>query len=140
MTAQVASAEARVAVLADCDNTTPDILEYVLSIVAQFGRVVLTHLNKSAVRHLCLAFDPHSITLAAVDCAMYAEIVRRWRAHEHDEWRGAPWAAHSVRAMHRRVRDWTSSALPEIQFYELDFLDKKFIPIALGRDELARAV
>jgi uncharacterized protein (TIGR00288 family) len=34
-------AEGRVAVLVDCDNTTPAILEYTLRVVAQFGRVVL---------------------------------------------------------------------------------------------------
>lgn len=33
--------EKRVAVLVDCDNTTPEILEYALRVVAQFGRVVL---------------------------------------------------------------------------------------------------
>jgi uncharacterized protein (TIGR00288 family) len=33
--------EARVAVLVDCDNVTPDILEHALRVVAQFGRVVL---------------------------------------------------------------------------------------------------
>lgn len=33
--------EARVAVLVDCDNTTPEILEFALRVVAQFGRVVL---------------------------------------------------------------------------------------------------
>ena len=35
------SREGRVAVLADCDNTSPEILEYALRVVAQFGRVVL---------------------------------------------------------------------------------------------------
>jgi uncharacterized protein (TIGR00288 family) len=39
-TAQV-SAEARVAVLVDCDNTSPGILDYALRISSQFGRVVL---------------------------------------------------------------------------------------------------
>jgi uncharacterized protein (TIGR00288 family) len=34
-------AEARVAVLVDCDNTSPEILEFALRVVAQFGRVVL---------------------------------------------------------------------------------------------------
>ncbi len=34
-------AEARVAVLVDCDNTTPEILDFALRVVAQFGRVVL---------------------------------------------------------------------------------------------------
>lgn len=33
--------EARIAVLADCDNVTPEILEYALRVVAQFGRVVM---------------------------------------------------------------------------------------------------
>lgn len=33
--------EARVAVLVDCDNVSPDILEHALLVVAQFGRVVL---------------------------------------------------------------------------------------------------
>ena len=36
-----ADAEKRVAVLVDCDNTTPEILEYALRVVAQFGRIVL---------------------------------------------------------------------------------------------------
>ena len=33
--------ETRVAVLVDCDNTSPAILAYALRMVAQFGRVVL---------------------------------------------------------------------------------------------------
>ncbi|WP_439671000.1 HTH OST-type domain-containing protein [Cupriavidus necator] len=41
MSAPVPVAESRVAVLVDCDNTTPEILEYALRVVAQFGRVVL---------------------------------------------------------------------------------------------------
>ena len=41
MSAPLFPAESRVAVLVDCDNTTPDILEYALRVVAQFGRVVL---------------------------------------------------------------------------------------------------
>jgi uncharacterized protein (TIGR00288 family) len=36
-----AQLEPRVAVLVDCDNTTPEILEFALRVVAQFGRVVL---------------------------------------------------------------------------------------------------
>lgn len=35
------SADRRVAVLVDCDNTTPEILEHTLRVVAQFGRMVL---------------------------------------------------------------------------------------------------
>ena len=34
-------AEARVAVLVDCDNVTPEILSYALRVVAQFGRVTV---------------------------------------------------------------------------------------------------
>ena len=38
---QAAHAEARVAVLIDCDNISPEVLEHALRVVAQFGRVVL---------------------------------------------------------------------------------------------------
>lgn len=41
MSAYQAAHEARVAVLVDCDNVSPDILEHALLVVAQFGRVVL---------------------------------------------------------------------------------------------------
>jgi len=38
---QQPAAEGRVAVLVDCDNTTPELLEYALRAVAQFGRLVI---------------------------------------------------------------------------------------------------
>jgi uncharacterized protein (TIGR00288 family) len=41
MSVSDAGRETRVAVLVDCDNTTPEILEFALRVVAQFGRVVL---------------------------------------------------------------------------------------------------
>jgi len=42
--------ETRVAVLVDCDNVSPEILEHALRVVAQFGRVVLRgNLQKPAV-------------------------------------------------------------------------------------------
>lgn len=41
MSNPVIASESHVAVLVDCDNTSPDILEYALRVVAQFGRVVL---------------------------------------------------------------------------------------------------
>lgn len=41
MSAPVLPLESRVAVLVDCDNTSPEILDYALRVVAQFGRVVL---------------------------------------------------------------------------------------------------
>jgi uncharacterized protein (TIGR00288 family) len=60
------SGESRVAVLADCDNTSPEILEYALRMVAQFGRVVLrrgygnhsTLANKWQEALVRLAFTP----------------------------------------------------------------------------------
>lgn len=33
--------DSRIAVLVDCDNVTPDVLEYALRVIAQFGRVVI---------------------------------------------------------------------------------------------------
>ena len=41
MNTHLSAIENRVAVLVDCDNTTPAILEYALRMVAQFGRVVV---------------------------------------------------------------------------------------------------
>lgn len=41
MSTNSASPESRVAVLVDCDNTRPEILEFALRVVAKFGRVVL---------------------------------------------------------------------------------------------------
>lgn len=41
MSTTLLPAEPRVAVLVDCDNTTPEILDFALRVVAQFGRVVL---------------------------------------------------------------------------------------------------
>lgn len=59
--------ETRVAVLVDCDNTNPDILEFALRVVAQFGRVMLrrgygnhtTLANKWQEALVRLAFTPH---------------------------------------------------------------------------------
>ena len=58
--------EARVAVLVDCDNTSPEVLEHALRVVAQFGRVVLrrgygnhaTLANKWQEALVRLAFTP----------------------------------------------------------------------------------
>jgi uncharacterized protein (TIGR00288 family) len=60
------SNETRVAVLVDCDNTSPEILEHALRVVAQFGRVVLrrgygnhnTLANKWQEALVRLAFTP----------------------------------------------------------------------------------
>lgn len=59
--------EDRVAVLVDCDNTTPAILDYSLRVVAQFGRVVIrrgygnhaTLGNKWQEALVSQAFTPH---------------------------------------------------------------------------------
>lgn len=60
------NSEARVAVLVDCDNTAPEILEHALRVVAQFGRIVLrrgygnhtTLANKWQEALVRLAFTP----------------------------------------------------------------------------------
>ena len=64
--AQALQAESRVAVLVDCDNTSPEVLEHALRVVAQFGRVVLrrgygnhaTLANKRQEALVRLAFTP----------------------------------------------------------------------------------
>ncbi|MEO7497370.1 MAG: NYN domain-containing protein, partial [Massilia sp.] len=66
MNQQQSAIENRVAVLVDCDNTTPVILEFGLRMVAQFGRVVLrrgygnhtTLTNKWQEALVRLAFTP----------------------------------------------------------------------------------
>ncbi|MBL8352181.1 MAG: NYN domain-containing protein [Burkholderiaceae bacterium] len=63
---QNTSTESRVAVLVDCDNTSPEVLEHALKVVAQFGRVVLrrgygnhgTLANKWQEALVRLAFTP----------------------------------------------------------------------------------
>jgi uncharacterized protein (TIGR00288 family) len=62
--------ESRVAVLVDCDNTTPDILEYALRVVAQFGRVVL---RRGYGNHTTLAnkWQEALVKLAFTPCLQY---------------------------------------------------------------------
>lgn len=62
----VPASEARIAVLVDCDNVSPEIMEYALRVVAQFGRVVVrrgygnhgTLANKWQEALVRLAFTP----------------------------------------------------------------------------------
>lgn len=63
-------AEARVAVLVDCDNTSPDVLEYALRVVAQFGRVVL---RRGYGNHSTLAnkWQEALVRLAFTPCLQY---------------------------------------------------------------------
>jgi len=65
-----APAEARVAVLVDCDNTSPEVLEYALRVVAQFGRVVL---RRGYGNHATLAnkWQEALVRLAFTPCLQY---------------------------------------------------------------------
>ena len=60
----------RVAVLVDCDNTSPDILEYALRVVAQFGRVVV---RRGYGNHATLAnkWQEALVRLAFTPCLQY---------------------------------------------------------------------
>lgn len=70
MANHMGDAELRVAVLADCDNTTPEILEYALRVVAQFGRVVL---RRGYGNHSTLAnkWQEALVRLAFTPCLQY---------------------------------------------------------------------
>ncbi len=60
----------RVAVLVDCDNTSPDILEYALRVVVQFGRVVV---RRGYGNHATLAnkWQEALVRLAFTPCLQY---------------------------------------------------------------------
>lgn len=62
--------EARVAVLVDCDNVTPEVLEHALRVVAQFGRVVL---RRGYGNHGTLAnrWQEALVRLAFTPCLQY---------------------------------------------------------------------
>jgi uncharacterized protein (TIGR00288 family) len=66
----IADNESRVAVLVDCDNTHPEILEYALRVVAQFGRVVL---RRGYGNHATLAnkWQEALVRLAFTPCLQY---------------------------------------------------------------------
>ncbi|MEW6203988.1 MAG: NYN domain-containing protein [Pseudomonadota bacterium] len=70
MTSEINSQEKRVAVLVDCDNTTPEILEYALRVVAQFGRVVV---RRGYGNHSTLAnkWQDALVRLAFTPCLQY---------------------------------------------------------------------
>lgn len=67
---EAAQVEARVAVLVDCDNTSPEVLEYALRMVAQFGRVVL---RRGYGNHTTLAnkWQEALVRLAFTPCLQY---------------------------------------------------------------------
>ncbi len=62
--------ESHVAVLVDCDNTSPEILEYALRVVAQFGRVVI---RRGYGNHSTLAktWQEALVRLAFTPCLQY---------------------------------------------------------------------
>jgi uncharacterized protein (TIGR00288 family) len=62
--------EARVAVMVDCDNTKPEILEFALKVVAQFGRVVV---RRGYGNHTTLAnkWQEALVRLAFTPCLQY---------------------------------------------------------------------
>ena len=62
--------DAKVAVLVDCDNTTPEILEHALSVVAQFGRVIV---RRGYGNHATLAnkWQEALVRLAFTPCLQY---------------------------------------------------------------------
>ncbi|WP_377161170.1 NYN domain-containing protein [Roseateles sp. UC29_93] len=62
--------DAKVAVLVDCDNTTPEILEHALSVVAQFGRVII---RRGYGNHTTLAnkWQEALVRLAFTPCLQY---------------------------------------------------------------------
>ena len=65
-----AAGETRVAVLVDCDNVSPEILDHALRVVAQFGRVVL---RRGYGNHTTLAnkWQDALVRLAFTPCLQY---------------------------------------------------------------------
>lgn len=65
-----AGMDSRVAVLVDCDNTTPEILEHALRVVAQFGRLVV---RRGYGNHATLAnkWQEALVRLAFTPCLQY---------------------------------------------------------------------
>lgn len=70
MAAQNLTNDTRVAVLVDCDNTKPEILEHALRVVAQFGRVVV---RRGYGNHTTLAnkWQEALVRLAFTPCLQY---------------------------------------------------------------------
>lgn len=67
---QLAHTDAHVAVLVDCDNTSPEVLEHALKVVAQFGRVVI---RRGYGNHATLAnkWQEALVRLAFTPCLQY---------------------------------------------------------------------
>ena len=70
MTPNATANDSRVAVLVDCDNVSPETLEFALKVVAQFGRVVL---RRGYGNHATLAnkWQHALVSLAFTPCLQY---------------------------------------------------------------------
>lgn len=70
MTSASSANDSRVAVLVDCDNVSPETLEFALKVVAQFGRVVL---RRGYGNHTTLAnkWQQALVSLAFTPCLQY---------------------------------------------------------------------
>jgi len=70
MSASGTGGDSRIAVLVDCDNTNPEILEFALRVVAQFGRVVV---RRGYGNHSTLAkvWQEALVGLAFTPCLQY---------------------------------------------------------------------
>ena len=81
--------ETRVAVLVDCDNTTPEILDYALRVVAQFGRVVL---RRGYGNHTTLTrnWQEALVRQAFTPCLQFPVRCRQ-RTLPTSPWRSTPW-------------------------------------------------
>ncbi|MBV6424800.1 MAG: hypothetical protein NAOJABEB_02614 [Steroidobacteraceae bacterium] len=66
--------EARVAVLADCDNVAPEILEHALRVVAQFGRVVLRRGYGTPAKLAEKGWQEALVRLAFTPCLQYTYV------------------------------------------------------------------
>jgi len=66
-----ASGEAHVAVLVDCDNVPPDILDHALKVVAQFGRVVVRRGYGNATTLAAPRWRDALVRLAFTPCLQY---------------------------------------------------------------------
>ena len=104
MSAHPAAAENRVAVLVDCDNTKPEILEHALRVVAQFGRVVL---RRGYGNHTTLA---DYVEARVIDGPNRSEQLQEIANIEHAMQQvedsmepGAPLTEHLLRGLHASV-------------------------------------
>lgn len=66
--------EARVAVLTDCDNVAPEILEHALRVVAQFGRVVLRRGYGTPAKLAEKGWQEALVRLAFTPCLQYTYV------------------------------------------------------------------